>query len=102
MNSPRNHFDLWDSIRRPIGTILLVGTIFAALLLAILLGQSLGSASFAQKAGVALRAELHADLVVCDPRLGPDWLLSPMAVHGMGLCHSHRVDQAYIRERLHL
>jgi predicted ferric reductase len=49
MNSHQNHFDLWNSLRRPISTILLVGLIFIGMLVAIHLGQSLGSTSFAQQ-----------------------------------------------------
>ena len=49
MNSPQTHFDVWESLKRPIGTILLVGLIFVGMLVAIALGQSLGSTSFAQK-----------------------------------------------------
>jgi len=48
MNSHQNQFDTWEAIRRPISTILLVGVIFVGMLLGIGLGQSLGSASFAQ------------------------------------------------------
>jgi predicted ferric reductase len=49
MNSPQNHFDVWEAIRKPLSTILLVGLIFIALLLFITLGQWLGAASFAQQ-----------------------------------------------------
>ena len=49
MNSHPNHFDLWSSLRKPISTILLVGAIFLGLLIAIMLGQSLGSVSFGQQ-----------------------------------------------------
>jgi predicted ferric reductase len=51
MNSLQNRFDLWNSIRKPIGTIMLVGAIFAGMLIAILLGQSFGNTSFAQTLG---------------------------------------------------
>ena len=50
MNSHQNHFDVWEALRKPISTILLVGVIFIGMLLAITLGGSLGAASFAQKA----------------------------------------------------
>ncbi len=46
MNSHQNQFDVWEAIRKPISTILLVGVIFVGMLLAIALGQSLGSVSF--------------------------------------------------------
>lgn len=49
MNSPQPHFEEWASIRKPISTILLVGLIFTGMLIAITLGQSFGSAGFAQK-----------------------------------------------------
>ena len=49
MNSHPNHFDVWQAIRKPMSTILLVGVIFIGMLIAIALGQSLGSVSFAQK-----------------------------------------------------
>lgn len=49
MNSPQTHFDAWDSLSKPIGTILLVGVIFAAMLVVVAVGESLGSASFAQQ-----------------------------------------------------
>jgi predicted ferric reductase len=49
MNSPHNHFDIWDAIRKPVGTILLVGFIFLAMLLFITLGQWFGNVSFAQQ-----------------------------------------------------
>lgn len=49
MNSHQNHFDVWNSLRRPISTILLVGLIFIGMLVAISLGQSLGGTSFAQQ-----------------------------------------------------
>ena len=48
MNSHQKIFDVWEAIRKPISTILLVGVIFIGMLLAIALAQSLGSASFAQ------------------------------------------------------
>jgi sulfoxide reductase heme-binding subunit YedZ len=51
MNLPQNHFDAWGALRKPIGTILLVGLIFAGMLIAIVLGQSLGGTSFAQRLG---------------------------------------------------
>jgi predicted ferric reductase len=51
MNSPQNRSDVWESLRRPISTILLVGAIFAGMLITIVMGQSLGSASFAQQLG---------------------------------------------------
>lgn len=51
MNSPQNRFDLWDSIRKPIGAIVLVGAIFAGMLIAISFGQSYGNTSFAQALG---------------------------------------------------
>jgi predicted ferric reductase len=51
MTSPQNRSDVWESLRRPISTILLVGAIFAGTLLTIVMGQSLGNASFAQKLG---------------------------------------------------
>jgi predicted ferric reductase len=51
MNSPQNRFNVWDSIRKPIGTIVLVGAIFVGMLITILLGQSFGNTSFAQKLG---------------------------------------------------
>src|SRR5690349_13454948 len=51
MNSPQNRSDVWGSLRRPISTILLVGAIFAGMLITIVVGQSLGSASFAQQLG---------------------------------------------------
>ena len=50
MNSHLTHFDLWDAIKKPIGTILLVCVIFAGMLLAITLGQAMGGAGFAQNA----------------------------------------------------
>jgi len=50
MNSHQNHFDVWEALKKPISTILLVGVIFIGMLLAITLGGSLGAASFAQKA----------------------------------------------------
>ena len=28
MSSNQNHFDVWDALKKPIGTILLVGVIF--------------------------------------------------------------------------
>lgn len=49
MNSRQNHFEVWEAIRKPISTILLVGFIFLAMLMAITLGQWLGAASFAQQ-----------------------------------------------------
>jgi predicted ferric reductase len=49
MTSHQNQFDVWDALKRPIGTILLVGVIFIGMLIAIALGQSLAGASFAQK-----------------------------------------------------
>jgi predicted ferric reductase len=48
MNSHQNHFDVWDSLRKPVGTILLVGVIFIAMLMAITLGSSLSNTGFAQ------------------------------------------------------
>lgn len=50
MNSHPTRFDVWDAIKKPISTILLVGVIFVTMLLAITLGQSLGGFSAAQKA----------------------------------------------------
>ena len=50
MNSHPTHFDVWDAIKKPMGTILLVGVIFAGMLLAIILGQAMGGAGFAQNA----------------------------------------------------
>ena len=49
MNTRQMHSDTWDSIRRPISTILLVGVIFIGMLIAITLSQSLGGLGFAQK-----------------------------------------------------
>jgi predicted ferric reductase len=49
MNSHPTHSDTWESLRKPISTILLVGVIFIGMLLAITFSQSLGGASFAQK-----------------------------------------------------
>jgi predicted ferric reductase len=49
MNTPQTHSDTWDSLRKPISTILLVGLIFIGMLIAITFSQSLGGASFAQK-----------------------------------------------------
>lgn len=51
MNSPQNRSDAWNSIRKPLGTIVLVGAIFAGMLIAILLGQSFGNLSFAGRLG---------------------------------------------------
>jgi sulfoxide reductase heme-binding subunit YedZ len=51
MNSHQNRFDVWDSIKKPIGTIMLVGAIFAGMLVAILAGQSFGNTGFAQTLG---------------------------------------------------
>jgi predicted ferric reductase len=51
MNSPQNRFDVWSSIKKPIGTIVLVGAIFAGMLVAISLGQSFGNAGFAGMLG---------------------------------------------------
>ena len=48
MNSHPNQFDVWEAIRKPLSTILLVGVIFVGMLLAIALGESLGSVNFAQ------------------------------------------------------
>jgi predicted ferric reductase len=48
MNSPQNHFDVWEAIRKPISTILVVGFIFIAMLMVITLGQRLGNPGFAQ------------------------------------------------------
>jgi predicted ferric reductase len=48
MNSHQNQFDTWEAVRKPLSTILLVGVIFIGLLIAILLGQSFGSAGFAK------------------------------------------------------
>src|SRR5215216_4186605 len=49
MTSHQNQFEVWEALKRPIGTILLVGVIFIGILIAITLGQSLAGASFAQK-----------------------------------------------------
>lgn len=49
MNTHQTHSDTWDSLRKPISTILLVGVIFIGMLLAITFSQSFGGASFAQK-----------------------------------------------------
>jgi len=49
MNSHQTHSDTWDSLRKPISTILLVGVIFISMLIAITFSQSFGGASFAQK-----------------------------------------------------
>jgi predicted ferric reductase len=48
MNSHQNHFDVWDSLKKPISTILLVGVIFIGMLIGIRLGQSFGDTSTAQ------------------------------------------------------
>jgi len=48
MNSHQNRFDTWDSLRKPIRTILLVGVIFILMLIGIRLGQSFGGTSTAQ------------------------------------------------------
>jgi len=48
MNSHQNHFDVWDSLRKPISTILLVGGIFIVMLITIRLGQSFGGAGAQQ------------------------------------------------------
>ena len=50
MNSHPTRFNLWDSIKKPVSTILLVGAIFIGMLLAITLGGSLAGSSFAQQA----------------------------------------------------
>ena len=49
MNSHQTHSDTWDSLKKPISTILLVGVIFIGMLIAITLSQSLGGPGFAQK-----------------------------------------------------
>jgi predicted ferric reductase len=49
MNSHQTHSDTWDSLRKPISTILLVGVIFIGMLIAITFSQSFGGAGFAQK-----------------------------------------------------
>lgn len=51
MNLQQNHFDIWNAVRKPIGTILMVGVIFVLILIAIFLGQSFGTASFGQSLG---------------------------------------------------
>ena len=48
MNSHPNHFDVWDSLRKPLSTILLVGLIFIVMLITIRLGGSFGGASAQQ------------------------------------------------------
>ena len=48
MNSHPNHFEVWDSLRKPISTILLVGVIFLGMLIAIRLGGSFGDTGAAQ------------------------------------------------------
>ena len=48
MNSRQMHSSPWDSFIRPLATFLLVGFVFAIMLLAIWAGQSIGSVSFAQ------------------------------------------------------
>ena len=48
MNSHQNHFDVWESLKKPIGTILLVGVIFIGMLIGLRLGQSFGDTSTAQ------------------------------------------------------
>ena len=49
MNSHQAHSDTLGLLIKPISTILLVGVIFIGMLIAIMLGQSLGGASLAQK-----------------------------------------------------
>lgn len=49
MNTHQTHSDTWDSLRKPISTILLVGVIFIGMLLAITFSQSFGGTGFAQK-----------------------------------------------------
>jgi predicted ferric reductase len=49
MNSRQTHSEAWDSLKKPISTILLVGVIFVGMLLAITISQSFGGAGFAQK-----------------------------------------------------
>lgn len=48
MNTHQNHFDVWEAIRKPISTILLVGLIFIGMLLLIAFSQSVGNISSAQ------------------------------------------------------
>ena len=49
MNSHQNHFEVWDALKKPISTILLVVVIFIGMLIAIMLGTSSDSANFAQQ-----------------------------------------------------
>jgi predicted ferric reductase len=50
MNSHQTHFDVWDAIKKPMSTILLVGVIFVGMLIAITVGGSFSGSDLARQA----------------------------------------------------
>ena len=70
MNSHQNHFDVWEAIRKPLSTILLVGVIFIGDAACHHAWTMARRCKLCATASIAFRHELNPDLVVRDACFG--------------------------------